>query len=44
MQIFDIQAQYSLTHLNPQGQYLIIFIDTGYQFIDVLELTFFTSA
>ena len=35
--IFDIQTQRTLTHLNPQSQDIVVFIDACDQFADVLE-------
>ena len=38
--VFNIQAQRPLPHLNPQGQDIVVLIDTGNQFPDVLILAF----
>ena len=38
--VFNVQAQRSLSHLDPQSQDIVVLIDTGYQFADVLILAF----
>ena len=37
---FNIQAQRSLLHLNPQSQNIVIFINRSYQFVNILILLF----
>ena len=39
-EVFDIEMQGTLTHLDPQRQYVIVFIDASREFTDVAVLTF----
>ena len=39
VEILDMKAQRPLPHLNPQGQYVVVFIDFCHQFINIHQFS-----